>query len=64
MVRCVIELCREYRISVIAEGVETLEQAQWLQANGCEFMQGFLLAHPMTAGDAGEFPRFFDWQQV
>ncbi|MGH8379560.1 putative bifunctional diguanylate cyclase/phosphodiesterase [Pseudomonas sp.] len=64
MVRCVIELCREYGISVIAEGVETPEQARWLQANGCEYVQGFLLAHPMTAGDASEFPRFFDWQQV
>ncbi|MEG1042079.1 MAG: EAL domain-containing protein [Pseudomonas sp.] len=64
MVRCVIDLCRAYQISVIAEGVETLEQVQWLRDNGCEYVQGFLLAHPMTASDAGEFPRFFDWHQV
>lgn len=63
MVRCVIELCRHYAISVIAEGVENHEQAHWLQANGCDHLQGFLVAHPMTADDAGEFPGFFAWQQ-
>ncbi|AIL63992.1 putative bifunctional diguanylate cyclase/phosphodiesterase [Pseudomonas alkylphenolica] len=61
---CVIELCRAYGISVIAEGVETPEQVHWLRANGCEYVQGFLLAHPMTAAHASEFPRFFDWHPV
>ncbi|MDD1014113.1 putative bifunctional diguanylate cyclase/phosphodiesterase [Pseudomonas rubra] len=64
LVCCVIELCRQYAISVIAEGVETLEQANWLRANGCEYVQGFLVARPMTALDAGVFPGFFDWQRV
>ena len=64
LVRCVIDLCRQYSISVIAEGVETREQAHWLQANGCEYVQGFLVARPMTPGDAGVFPGFFDWQRL
>lgn len=64
LVSCVIELCRAYGISVIAEGVETPEQVHWLRANGCEYVQGFLLAHPMTAAHASEFPRFFDWHPV
>ncbi|MGE8394932.1 EAL domain-containing protein [Pseudomonas sp. BIGb0427] len=64
LVRCVIDLCRQYAISVIAEGVESLEQAHWLQANGCEYVQGFLVARPMTASDAGAFPGFFAWQQL
>lgn len=34
LVRAVIELCRQYGISVIAEGVESRAQADWLQANG------------------------------
>lgn len=61
LVRCVIELCQQFGISTIAEGVETYEQARWLRASGCEFAQGFLVAHPMTATDASEFPGFFDW---
>lgn len=61
LVRSVIGLCREYGVCVIAEGVETREQAQWLQANGCEYAQGFLVARPMTEQAATGFPGFFDW---
>ncbi|MGH8464732.1 MAG: two-component system response regulator, partial [Pseudomonas sp.] len=42
LVRCVIAACRSYGISVIAEGVETRQQADWLQANCCDYVQGFL----------------------
>ena len=38
--RCVIDLCKQFDLLVIAEGVETLEQYQWLKANGCEYVQG------------------------
>lgn len=62
LVRSVIELCKAYSVCVIAEGVETLEQARWLKANGCEYVQGFLVARPLTAQAAGLFPGFFDWQ--
>ena len=62
LVRCVIELCQQFGINTVAEGVETYEQARWLRANGCGFAQGFLVAHPMTAADASEFPGFFDWR--
>ncbi|WP_110973374.1 putative bifunctional diguanylate cyclase/phosphodiesterase [Pseudomonas huaxiensis] len=62
LVRCVIDLCQQYCISVIAEGVETPEQAQWLREHGCEYVQGFLVARPITAAEAGRFPAFFDWQ--
>lgn len=53
--RTVMDLCRMLNIDVIAEGVETLEQYQWLVANGCEIIQGFLLAHPMTPDEALRF---------
>ncbi|MHC6227744.1 putative bifunctional diguanylate cyclase/phosphodiesterase [Pseudomonas sp. X10] len=59
LMRSVLVLCREYRITVVAEGVETLGQADWLRSHGCEYVQGFLVAHPMTALDAGAFPEFF-----
>ncbi len=64
LVRCVIELCRQYNIGVIAEGVETLEQAHWLREHGCQYVQGFLVARPVTAEEAGRFPVFFDWQSL
>ncbi len=61
LARSVIGLCADYGITVIAEGVETQAQAQWLKAAGCEYVQGFLVAHPMTAADAGNFPAIFPW---
>lgn len=61
LLRSVIALCGEYRITVIAEGVESLAQAAWLKANGCGYVQGFLVAHPMTATDAGAFAPIFSW---
>lgn len=61
LVRSILELCRCYEVSVIAQGVETAEQSQWLMANGCEFVQGFLVAKPMTAEEASRFPARFDW---
>lgn len=61
LARSVIELCREYGITVIAEGVETREQYQWLLAHQCELIQGFVVSRPLTAADAGNFPLRFDW---
>lgn len=61
LVRSAIALCAAYGITVIAEGVETLAQAEWLKANGCALVQGFLVARPMTAADAGKFPAVFPW---
>jgi diguanylate cyclase (GGDEF)-like protein/PAS domain S-box-containing protein len=53
--RSIIDLCRTLDIEVIAEGVETLEQYQWLVANGCQIIQGFLLAHPLAPDEALRF---------
>jgi len=61
LVRSVIDICREYGITVIAEGVETRDQYQWLRANGCELIQGFVVARPMTAEDASRFVQPFTW---
>jgi len=64
LVRNVIELCKQYDMLVIAEGVETMAQYQWLQANGCEYVQGFLVARPMMAEDTGHFAQPFDWSAL
>ncbi len=53
--RSIIDLCRMLDIDVIAEGVETLEQYQWLVANGCQIIQGFLLAHPLSSEETLRF---------
>lgn len=64
LVRMVIDLCKQYGLLVIAEGVETLEQYLWLQAHGCEYVQGFLVARPLIAEDAVSFVEPFDWSAL
>ncbi|MCI2061631.1 MAG: EAL domain-containing protein [Eubacteriaceae bacterium] len=45
----VIRMAHRLNLSVIAEGVETKEQADYLKSVGCRFMQGYLFAKPMPA---------------
>lgn len=51
VIRKVIELAEELGMSIICEGVEREEQADFLQSVGCMYAQGFLYAKPMPEGD-------------
>jgi EAL domain-containing protein (putative c-di-GMP-specific phosphodiesterase class I) len=37
-------------LKVIAEGVETTSQADYLRRRGCDFAQGYLFSRPVEAG--------------
>jgi EAL domain-containing protein (putative c-di-GMP-specific phosphodiesterase class I) len=41
-----LSLASALDLTVIAEGVETEEQAQWLRVHGCPIAQGYLFARP------------------
>jgi diguanylate cyclase (GGDEF)-like protein len=47
IVQAILTLASRLNVNVIAEGVETEEQLQWLCAAGCGQVQGFLLGRPM-----------------
>lgn len=49
MVRIIISLAHNFRLRVVAEGVETAAQAGLLQELGCEFAQGYLYSRPVPA---------------
>jgi diguanylate cyclase len=45
----VIALGRSLELTVVAEGVETLHQADYLRALGCDEIQGYLLSRPLSS---------------
>jgi diguanylate cyclase (GGDEF)-like protein len=49
VVRAILALARALGKSVLAEGVETAEQARLLTDMGCDSVQGFLFARPLAA---------------
>jgi diguanylate cyclase (GGDEF)-like protein/PAS domain S-box-containing protein len=55
--RAAIALGLALGLEVVAEGVETQEQRQFLAQEHCSTIQGFLLARPMPARDAFAFVR-------
>lgn len=53
--QCIVEhtitMTNDIGLEIIAEGVETKEQAQFLSKCGCDIVQGFLYAKPMPVSE-------------
>ncbi|WP_369959826.1 putative bifunctional diguanylate cyclase/phosphodiesterase [Pseudomonas benzenivorans] len=64
VVSTIIDLGRNLGLEVIAEGVETAAQREWLVEHQCPIMQGFLVAPGLAADDAQAFPAQLDWNAL
>ena len=51
----IVAMAHHLRLSVVGEGVETLEQAQALSAIGCDELQGYLFSPPLSAPEFAGF---------
>ena len=49
IVTAIIAMAHSLHLKVVAEGVETLQQVEFLRKAGCDNVQGFFFARPMTA---------------
>ena len=47
ILRSIVSLARTLKIAVTAEGVETIEQADFLRETGCNLLQGYLFSRPL-----------------
>jgi diguanylate cyclase (GGDEF)-like protein len=55
LVSTIITLARSLRLKVVAEGVESAEQAEVLQALRCDEIQGYLISRPLPAEELSQF---------
>ena len=56
--KMIIQLCQSLGLTVIAEGVEDLKQAEALMAFGCTLAQGYYYSRPL------ESPRLLEWLEA
>ncbi len=64
MVRGIVGLAHALGMDVVAEGVETAEQAAALRAMGCEYAQGFYFSPAVETAAAGRLIEAQPWQRV
>ena len=48
----VVAMAHGLRLNVVAEGVETVEQLEWLRRFGCDEIQGYYFSKPLPADEA------------
>lgn len=51
IVATIISMAQSLKLSVVAEGVETRDQLDFLREAGCDEMQGYLFSRPVPAGE-------------
>jgi diguanylate cyclase (GGDEF)-like protein len=55
LVRAIVMMAHSLDLTVVAEGVETEDQREFLLRHGCDLYQGHLLSPPLSARDMEEY---------
>ncbi len=51
MITSILNLAKTFDLSIVAEGVETEEQIDFLAWNDCDILQGFYFSKPISASE-------------
>ncbi|MEO5378558.1 MAG: EAL domain-containing protein [Magnetococcus sp. DMHC-6] len=49
--KTIISMCKNLNLTVVAEGVASVKQLEFLRGLGCDFVQGFLFSPPVTPAE-------------
>ena len=55
IVHAMLAVAKHFKLKVVAEGIESLEQVQYMREIGCEFAQGFFYSRSLTADNILEY---------
>lgn len=55
MVRSTVRMAKELDLTVVAEGIETTAEAEFVETAGCDYGQGYLFSRPIPADSFGKF---------
>ncbi len=64
LVQLILTLGEQIGACVVSEGVETVEQLNWLNDRACAEAQGYLITRPMPASELSEFIKEFPESEV
>lgn len=51
IIQAIIAMAHTLHLEVVCEGVETVEQYEFLAENGCDYLQGYLLSRPVPMSE-------------
>ncbi|PWI33191.1 hypothetical protein DI392_10010 [Vibrio albus] len=55
LVKTILLMTKSLSLDVVAEGVETEVQAEFLQSSGCQYLQGYLYSKPLSNSDLMDY---------
>ena len=55
IIAAVVNLAHSLRMEVVAEGIETVEQLEYVRLVGCDAVQGYYFGKPMAAAQFEDF---------
>jgi diguanylate cyclase (GGDEF)-like protein len=55
ILKSIIQLANTLKVDIVAEGVETNEEVNWLKQNNCDVIQGYFFSRPLPIEDLKVF---------